>query len=161
MRKIYKRSLLAGTVVVAAVGVGATAWASGWLVTGGGTANASTSALKPIHAEVTVTGNIYPGRMGEATALVDNPNDFPVLLTGITPGTLTASKKTGGDNRACAAALTPTTITATMPAVAPRIDAGAVDQSLTIPIGVSPDLDVSCAGSTIKMSFTFSGISTV
>jgi hypothetical protein len=156
-----KRLLLAGTAAIAAVGVGATAWAAGWLVAGSGTASASTSALKPIHADVTVTGNIYPGRTGEAVALVDNPNDFPVLLTGITPGALTATKKTGGDNTACAATLTATTITATMPDAPSNIDAGAVDQSLTIPISVSPDLDVACAGSAIRMSFTFSGTSTV
>jgi hypothetical protein len=161
MRKNTKRGLIAGAAAVATVGVGATAWAAGWLVTGGGHGSASTSALKPLHANVTVTGNIYPGRTGEAVALVDNPNDFPVLLDGIAPTKFTATKKTGGDNPECAASLTPGTITAALPDIPPRIAAAAVDQSLLLPIAVSPELDVACAGSTITMYYTLSGTSTV
>jgi hypothetical protein len=162
MRKNTKKALLVGAAAVATVGVGATAWAAaGWTVTGGGTVNASTSAIKPLHADVTVAGNIYPGSTGEAVALVDNPNDFPVLLDGITPGKFKATKKTGGDNPQCTATLTAATITTTLPDVAPKIAARAVDQQLLLPISVSPDLDAACAGSTITMYYTLAGTGTV
>jgi hypothetical protein len=156
MRRSTKRSLAVGAVVATA-GIGATAWAAGRPVTGDSGTEAATSSFKPVHADVTVTGDIYPGRTADAVALVDNPNDFPVRLTGLTPGPVTAMRQTGGDNAACTATLTSASITATMPVPAPRLAAGAVDQRLTIPIAVTPELDVACAGSAISMSFAFTG----
>ena len=81
MRKMTKRSAIISGVAVAAIGVGATAWAAGWGVTGSGTGSAKASELKNLAATATLADNIYPGAKTKITLSVTNPNDFPVKLT--------------------------------------------------------------------------------
>jgi hypothetical protein len=85
MRKITKRSAVIATGAVFAVtgGTAAFAYNAGWFK-GDGTAAATTSAIQNVHATITVSGHIYPGlSIPITTNQIDNPNDYPVLIKGI------------------------------------------------------------------------------
>lgn len=162
MRKITKRSAAIGAASLLAVGAGAAAWAAGWGVTGAGTASASTSAIKPLSATAELNGNVYPGKVTTATIKVTNTNDFPVNLTGVTPGTFSATKKVGAGspNPACAATLTASSVTMDLSGTH-KVDGEGAVTTFDVPVMVSDSLDASCAGSAITMAFTFAGTSTV
>jgi hypothetical protein len=160
MRKLTKRSaVIAGAAVVAVGGLGVAAFANGWLVNGSGSATATSSEVKAMNADITLNGNVFPGRSLNAVASVDNPNEFPVLLTGLTYTGVEVKKGTA-DNDACESKLTPNSITPTLPSTSPKITPGN-DRIVTIPITIDPNLADECAASTFKVYFDFTGQSTV
>jgi hypothetical protein len=85
MRKISKRSAIvlgaAGVVVVA--GVAYAAWSS----TGSG--SGSVSSTTSVNSAITSASSgsaLYPGSGTDFTVTIDNPNDYPVVVTGISAG---------------------------------------------------------------------------
>jgi hypothetical protein len=159
MRKLTKRSAAIIAASVIAVGGGAAAWAvNGWNITGSGTATAASSNVVPMNADITLSGNVFPGRSLTAVALVDNSNEFPVLLTGLTPGAVTVTKG-GAPNDTCKNSLNTSSISATLPTTPPRIERGN-DRRVEFPVVIG-DLDDSCVNSDFRVAFTFTGKSTV
>ncbi|MET8848967.1 hypothetical protein [Amycolatopsis sp. NPDC004625] len=103
MRKISKRSAVvlgaAGVVVVA--GVAYAAWSSSGAGTG------SVSSTTSVNSTITPAGSgsaLYPGGGTDFTVTVDNPNNYPVVVTSISAG---SSDAVGG----CAAG----TVTSAVP----------------------------------------------
>ncbi|MEV5716735.1 hypothetical protein AB0L41_22795 [Amycolatopsis mediterranei] len=85
MRKISKRAAIvlgaAGVVVVAGVAYAA------WTSTGGGTG--SVSSTTSVNSSITPGSSgsaLYPGGGTDFTVTIDNPNDYPVVVTGISAG---------------------------------------------------------------------------
>ncbi|GAA0802930.1 hypothetical protein [Spirilliplanes yamanashiensis] len=157
MRKMTKRSTaIVATSVLAVGGLAGAAWATGWGVTGVGSASATTAEIKPMRADITVAGNLYPGKSANAVALVDNPNEFPVTLTGMTPTNISV-RKGNTDNDACKATLNASSIVVTLPNTAPTIAKDTENQSITVPFSVAQNLSSTCANSTFTLSFNFTG----
>ncbi|MET8998251.1 hypothetical protein [Amycolatopsis sp. Hca4] len=89
MRKISKRSaiVLGAVGAVAVAGVAYAAWTS----TGSGTG--SVSSTTSVNSTITPAGSgsaLYPGGGTDFTVTVNNPNDYPVVVTGISAGTSNA-----------------------------------------------------------------------
>ena len=95
MKASKKVAALAG-VVAGAFAIGAIAFAA-WTSSGigSGSAGSTTAKTSAITAEV-ADANLYPGATQSVTVRVTNPNDYPVMVTGIEAG---SSKAVG----ACAA----------------------------------------------------------
>jgi hypothetical protein len=164
MRKMTKRTAAIATAFVLGLGaIGGAAWASGWLIEGKGKASATGADIKEMNADITLDGKVYPGVKRTATALVDNPNEFPVNLTKITnAGNLKAE---GGKNPAqCekelgalgAGAITPDFKTLKIE----TIKADAKDQPVSMDLTVSKDFPQSCANTKISATLEFQGTST-
>jgi hypothetical protein len=101
MRKITKRSAAIITASIVGVGaLGGVAMANGWLVGGKGYASAAGSTVTDMRADITLSGKLFPGAVLTANALVDNPNEFPVKLSGISNPAITATKG-GAPNTKC------------------------------------------------------------
>lgn len=101
MRKYTKRSVALVTAGVVAVGGAGAAYAA-WLLGGGGSASATASTSQGLTlADINETGNatdnvtvspaFFPGSTNDVAFTVENPNPFPVRITGInlTVGTST------------------------------------------------------------------------
>ncbi len=88
MRNLTRRSaVVASAVAVSVVGAGA-AWAA-WTLSGTGAANATAGSAAPlIVTNVTVTP-LTPNATGDVVLTVNNPNPFPVKVTGFTFAGLT------------------------------------------------------------------------
>lgn len=85
MRKISKRSAVvlgaAGVVVVA--GVAYAAWSSSGAGTG------SVSSTTSVNSTIAAAGSgsaLYPGGGTDFTVTIDNPNNYPVVVTSISAG---------------------------------------------------------------------------
>jgi hypothetical protein len=165
MRKITKRSAAIIGATVVAIGGGA-AWAAtnGWDIKGTGTAQGDAATIVEMEASADLGAKkVYPGLTTQVTTVVKNANDFPVNLdpTKFTP---TAVVVTGGSNAsACQSALeaAPNTLVASFPAGAPKIVAKSTGQGVTTNIAIANTLPQECAGSHIKVTYTFTGVSTV
>ena len=86
-----KRVALAVIGVIALVGGGAAiaAWLAGG--TGSGAARA-TSALDLVVTSGTTTGQLFPGGAGDVVVSIQNPNGYPVSVTGVSStGSITDS----------------------------------------------------------------------
>jgi|tagenome__1003787_1003787.scaffolds.fasta_scaffold20974788_4 hypothetical protein len=163
MRKITKRSAAITAATVIAIGGGAAAWAAanGWDITGTGTGDASAATITPLTASSDMGSvKVYPGLVATVAATVNNPNDFPVKLntTDVTP---TGVVITGGQNATnCQNALlgAPATLKASFPggAVVPKKASANVASNVT----VASTLPQDCSGSHIKVTYTFTGVST-
>ena len=112
MRKISKRSAIvlgaAGVVVVA--GVAYAAWSSS------GSGTGSVSSTTAVNSAITPGSSgsvLYPGGGTDFTVTIDNPNDYPVVVTGISAGSSDAVNGcAAGSVTSAAPASTPGTIAA-------------------------------------------------
>lgn len=157
MRKFSKRSVavVAGTAAVVIGGGAAFAAVNGWTIGGKGTAEAKTAEIKQLSATAVINGNIYPGKVTTITTKIDNPNEFPVQLTG-------AIAPTGAEvfpaTPACLNALPNATVLSTNFPGTPVVPAGAkdfpVDSSLTV-----GNIPQDCANKKIKVKYTFDSVS--
>jgi hypothetical protein len=159
MRKITKRSAVIAAVAVVGIGGGA-AWAAtnGWDITGSGTGDASAATITPLTATADLgTTTVYPGLTTNTVTKIDNPNDFPVKLNGgnVTPTGVTATAS------ACQSALmaAPSTLTASLPAGA-VIGKHSTATGVTSSVTISTSFPQSCAGSHIKVTYSFTAVST-
>jgi hypothetical protein len=156
MRQMSKRAAaITATAAVAIGGVGAAAYASGWL-SGTGSASASTAAIKPVTAEATVEGNLYPGVTRHLNASVTNPNEFAVSITDLSEPKLTITKANGDANPACDAVKAKIRVTPITPT---RIEAESTGQSVKFWNAVTMDraADAACAGSKFTLAFKLVG----
>lgn len=87
MRKLTRRAavLSAGIAASTAVGIAFAAWTS----TGSGTGSAASTAdeastIAPV--DLDVADLLYPGATKTTTVSIDNPNDYPVVVTSISAG---------------------------------------------------------------------------
>ncbi|MEU4164275.1 hypothetical protein [Actinoplanes sp. NPDC026670] len=122
MRKFTKRSAAIATAAVVAVGGAGAAYAA-WLLSGGGSGAATAGSaqgliLTDINTagpgdDVTVTPAFFPGSTNDVAFTVENPNPFPVRITGIV---LTVGNSTNEAN--CLAANVTVNSQAQLPAAA-------------------------------------------
>jgi hypothetical protein len=84
MRKITKRSAAIVAASVIAVGGGGAAWAfaNGWF-DGSGSGTAASSEIKPVTADVSLVGKLWPNKAVDATINFGNYNEFPVIPTNV------------------------------------------------------------------------------
>jgi hypothetical protein len=152
MRKITKRAAVIATTAVIAVGGGtaAFAYAAGWFH-GDGTATASTSAIKNVNAVVTVSGPVYPGKVIAITnAQVANPNDYPVLVTGVTVASVTDPSGAGCDQSKAGFSFSEVPST--------KVESGQTPGNVSLgKMTMSPDADPVCAGHTLTVNLTLAG----
>ncbi|GIF10789.1 hypothetical protein [Actinoplanes teichomyceticus] len=159
MRKLTKRSaaVLTGAAVLV-IGAGAAFAAIGWSIDGTGRASGKAAEVKALTATSTFAGNLYPGARVELATRVKNPNEFTVTLdgtVGVAGATVTPADANATD---CQNTLvgTPGIIDATFPGT-PDIPPGPEsDVPASVRIG---DLPQTCAGKTIKIDYTFKGVS--
>jgi hypothetical protein len=171
MRKITKRSAAIITASIVGVGaLGGIAMASGWLVEGKGIAKADTAEVKDMSAEASLVGKAYPGLATTANALIDNDNEFPVIINKAAIALKDGkphieAKGKGGSNTACLAALAavgeaPFSIDPSVKNL--TVEAGAKKAEFNgIKVKVSEKLPQECANTSFTVHFTFSGTSTV
>lgn len=87
MRKLTRRAsvLTAGAVAATSVGLAFAAWTSNG--SGAGSAASTTSEDSDITAvALDVADELYPGAEKTTTVNIDNPNDYPVVVTAISAG---------------------------------------------------------------------------
>jgi hypothetical protein len=87
MRNPFKKHKVVTTaiavIVVAAVGLVYAAWTSSG--TGSGYAKAGTAqALTTVDVSASTTATLYPGVTGSVLLRINNPNPYPVRVTGVT-----------------------------------------------------------------------------
>jgi hypothetical protein len=165
MRKNTKRSAVIAGVATVIIGGGVAAWAAnGWSLTGTGSGEAQAAQIHPLTATTSLGDKtIYPGAKVTATTSVNNPNEFGVKLdTSVKATNVTLSS---GQTNSCTDVLnqalnTPGTsgaIVASFPTT-PTIlakQSTSVASSVVIPM----ELPQSCAGSRLKISYSFTGVS--
>lgn len=164
MRKMTKRAAaITATAALGLGGLGAAAYANGWLVGGTGFAQGETSEIKALYADAYLNTKAYPGLATSVKAYVDNNNDFPVDINKIVMGELEVAGANGGACKNDIAALAKDKVQAftATPPKSLRVEANTQDTTLDIPVAVSSKLPLSCAASTIKLHFTLEGTSTV
>lgn len=152
MRTMTKRAavIATGAVLAVAGGTAAFAYATGWFK-GDGTATATTSEIKNVSAKITIADRIYPGKsISIKTNQIDNPNDYPVLIKGISvagiagnPGGCDQSKAGFSFNSL------PANTTVAAGRSATNVDLGN--------IVLSQDADPVCANKTLTVNLTLAG----
>jgi hypothetical protein len=165
MRKITKRSAAVVAATVVAVGGGAAAWAAatGWDINGSGTGDASAATITSLSASSDMGSvAVYPGLTAQLIAKVSNPNDFPVKLNAGNVVATNVTVTSGANPAACHDALiaAPNTLVAgfvgqpTIPKKANNVDVNST-------VAVANTLPQSCAGTHLKVFYSFTGVSTV
>lgn len=84
MKKLSRRSVAA--VIVLLVGLGVTVAFAAWTTNGTGNATAkaqSAQALTTVDVSATTPATLYPGATGDVRLRIDNPNPYPVRVTGV------------------------------------------------------------------------------
>ncbi|MEU0529957.1 hypothetical protein [Amycolatopsis tolypomycina] len=142
MRKISKRSAVvlgaAGVVVVAGVAYAA------WTSTGAGTGSVtSTTSANSSIAPVGTGTPLYPGGGTDFTVTINNPNDYPVVVTGISAG---SSDEVGG----CAAG----TVTSAVPETTPGTIAAKGSRTYTLHATMSGSATDACKSQTFTLPLT-------
>lgn len=101
MGNFTKRSaaVVAGSVLAVAGGTAAFAYAQGWF-SGNGSVTATASTIQTVTATVnlgaTDATRLYPGKsVPISNVTVTNPNDYPVLITGISVAGVSSTNKPG------------------------------------------------------------------
>jgi hypothetical protein len=90
MRKSVKRAIVVTTAIVAVAAAGI-AYAA-WNASGTGTASTkATNAQALSIVDGTPIAQLYPGGSSDVVLTIHNPNPYPVKVTSITGGTITAS----------------------------------------------------------------------
>ena len=159
MRKMTKRSAIITATAVAAVGVGAAAWATGWSLTGEGTATADAAEIKPLSATGSISGKIYPGATAGVTLKIVNDNDFPATFTASSIALRDVEVTKGDADGTCKKSLPAQLVTGTTLSGTPRIEANeSADVTAEVTIGALPQV---CAGKSFTLKYTFAGVSTV
>lgn len=84
MKNLSRRGLAA--VIVLLVGLGITVAFAAWTTNGTGDASAraeSAQALTTVDVSATTPATLYPGATGDLRLRIDNPNPYPVRVTGV------------------------------------------------------------------------------
>ncbi|HEX7308238.1 hypothetical protein [Lentzea sp.] len=137
-----KRTAVIAAVAIAALG-GGIAYAA-WSSTGSGSGSVgSTAELNSTISPVNGAGGLYPGRTVSYSVTINNPNGYPVKVTGISAG---SSALVNG----CAAG------TVTSPAVTDPAGTIAAGQSGTYTLQATMNADASdaCKAQTFSLPLT-------
>jgi hypothetical protein len=153
MRTIAKRTAVVATASVAMLGAGA-AYAA-WTATGSGTAYTKATTAGALTTDVSAStlavGQLYPGGDGDVVVTLRNPNKYPVTVTSIRGGAITAA-----DPAACAV----TGVTFTDQAGSWLVPAeGTANVALTGVAHMSNESEDGCQGQTFSIAIHVSGSS--
>jgi hypothetical protein len=128
-----------------------------WLVdgTGPGAAKAATVVDLTVTAG-TPTASLYPGATGDLSALVSNPNPFPVMLTGATFGAVSVTPVSG---QTCTAA--DVTVSGPVALSGVTLPADSVGVDVTVPGALTMLTTAAhgCQGATFTVQVTLAGAS--
>lgn len=151
---LRKRTLV--IALIAAVLLGAGVAGAAWLVegTGPGTTKAATAVALTVTAG-SPSATLTPGGSGPVSAMVSNPNPFPVQLLSARIGTVAAAPLTG---KTCAAS----NVTATTPitlATPVTLPANSGPTAITVPAALQmlTTAEDGCQGATFTVQLTLSG----
>ena len=160
--KLSKRASVVALLLVALLG-GGVAMAN-WLVSGTGAATSQAASVVSLTVTAgTPTASLYPKpaagygstSVGAVHTRVDNPNPFPVRLTGATFGAVTATPLAG---RTCAAGnvVASGPMTLATPVVLPANSTGTV---VTVPgaLEMISTAENGCQGATFTVQTTLNG----
>jgi hypothetical protein len=148
MRQMSKRAAaITATAAVAVGGFGAAAYAAGWFKSTG-TATAQTASIQDVTATVAFPEKLYPGKTVTATAVVGNPNEYKVRITGIKPGTLTSVP--------AGCTFAKSDISVTLPQTALEV-ASATEANVPVSVKMGQNADEVCAGATLTYTFQLEG----
>lgn len=82
-----RRKLVVAAGVVVTITGAATASYAAWSSTGAGSGSAQSTHDLPSHITAAVSApDLYPGAADTVTVSIDNPNPYPVIVTGIAAG---------------------------------------------------------------------------
>jgi hypothetical protein len=84
MKNLTRRGLAA--IIVLLVGLGVTVAFAAWTTNGTGDASAraqSAQALTTVDVSATTPATLYPGATGDLRLRINNPNPYPVRVTGV------------------------------------------------------------------------------
>lgn len=85
MKNLSRRGLAA--IIVLLVGLGVTVAFAAWTTNGTGSATAkaqSAQALTTVDVSASTPATLYPGATGDVLLRINNPNPYPVRVTGVT-----------------------------------------------------------------------------
>ena len=150
-----RKRIVIVAVLAAALLCGGTAVAA-WLVSGSGPATGkATTAMSLAVTGGTPTATLYPGATSSVYATVNNPNPFPIDLTGASFGTVATASTVSG--KTCSAsnvtALGPVTLN---PVVRVAANGSA---SVTVPnaLQMITTAEDGCQGASFNVQVTFTG----
>lgn len=153
IRRFGRRTSIAtaATLMVLAGGVAFAAWtATG---TGSGYAKAQTvQALTTVDASASTTAQLYPGGTGDVKVTVNNPNSFPVTVTGVSGSGTITSDKGAGCNAATGVTFTNTT---GLLDVVPASSSATI--TLTAKAAMGSTSDNTCQGAVFTIPITLTG----
>ncbi|GIM91231.1 hypothetical protein [Paractinoplanes toevensis] len=170
MRKMTKRStaVVAGAAVAVLGGTAAFAAISGWFNGSSSYASAQSAEIKPVQAQVTALGNLWPGRPVNASVTVGNYNEYKVKATAIDASSIKVyAYNTAADanaDTANSAALNTCNETnadihlAAWPgALSVNPGSWSTPQTFTNFVGMGDGGAVACANKALKITFTLQG----
>jgi hypothetical protein len=154
-RNVLRVAALALLVLVGVGTTGGTAYAF-WFASGSGAGSAAATVAKPLttSAVAVSSGLLYPGATGDVRITINNPNPFPVTVTGVTgTGPITSDK--GG---ACDAATGVTFADVTGASLAVPAS-GSASFTLAGAVAMDNSSDDTCQGATFTIPVALAGAS--
>lgn len=156
MKNLSRRGVAA--MIVLLVGLGVTVAFAAWTTNGTGNATAkarSSQALTTVDVSASTLATLYPGGTGDLYLSINNPNSYPVRVTGVAPGSGAITSDAGA---ACTAS-TGVTFTAQ---TGLALDVAANSQATFTLVGkvaMSNASDTSCQGAVFTVPVSLTGAS--
>ena len=161
MRKITKRSAAVITAAVVAVGGAGAAWAA-WSLNSAVDASSTAGSAAPLSVTgVQVVGTLLPGSTNAVSFTAKNPNNFPVKITGISYGNVTATN--GNSGAACSPSNLQSIAGAALPGNLEFNPVNVSGDTQTIvynnSVRLQPNPDDACQGSTFSFKVNLTVVS--
>ena len=154
-RNILRVGALTASVVLGLSATAGTAYAV-WSATGTGSAAAAAGTVQPLTTSVTTvsSGLLYPGVTGDARITINNPNPFPVTVTGVAgTGTITSDKGAACD---AATGVSFSDVTGASLAVSAS---GSQTFTLAAAVAMDNSSDDACQGAVFTIAVSLVGVS--
>ncbi|MFL5781784.1 MAG: hypothetical protein ACJ760_10770 [Thermoleophilaceae bacterium] len=160
MRKKISRKVAVGVLALTMAAVGLVYAA--WTTNGSGNAYAkagTAAAISTVDVSASTTATLYPGVSGDVLIKLDNPNPYPVTVTGVTGnGTITADAGHSACTTTGVTFTNQTGLTLTIPAKSGGVD-GVLQTPLTGAASMSNASLNACQGAVFTIPVTISGTS--
>src|SRR4051794_14412466 len=160
MRKKINRKVAVGVLAATMAAVGLVYAA--WTTNGSGDAYAkagTAAAISTVDVSASTTATLYPGVSGDVLIKLDNPNPYPVTVTGVTgSGTIAADSGHSGCTTTGVTFTNQTGLTLTIPAKSGSTD-GVLQTSLSGAASMSNASLNACQGAVFTIPVTISGTS--
>src|ERR671928_39894 len=154
-KRIINRKLAVAVIAIACAAVGLVYAA--WTTNGTGSAYAkagTAAAISTVDVSASTTATLYPGVSGDVLIKLDNPNPYPVTVTGVSgSGSITADAGHSGCTTTGVTFTNQTGLTLTVPAKSGGVD-GVLQTTLTGAASMSNASLNACQGATFTIPVT-------